>query len=161
MMSQSNAEGAAVEPNLSLQHIQCKPLYQFIVTPYLLNVKMFPYFNILCFKQVQKSVVRFMLHVGGCSLHTEVSFSAHRSCWQALFSLWSPACVSIHITYLQVHRWAPTHTNTHHALITQRQLIWSGVCTLCFKGDFTLMFGLDESAGLLCSAVSSARALFS
>lgn len=136
---------AVVNPKVSRQCICCKTLYQSIVTMYLLNVKMFPYFNILCLKQVQKSVVRSMLHVGGCSLHTEVSFSTHRSCWQTLFSPWSSACVSIHITHLQVHRWAPTHTNTQHALITQRQLIWSGVCTLCFKGDFTLMFGLDES----------------
>lgn len=124
------------------QHIRCKPLCQFIVTLFLLDVKMFPYFNILCLKQVQKSVVRFMLHVGGCSLHTKVSFSTYRPRWQERYFLADPlACVSIHITHLQVHRWAPTHTNTHRALITQRQLIWSvSVCTLCFKGDFTLMF---------------------
>lgn len=35
--------------------------------------------------KVQKSVVRFMRHVGGCSLHTKASFSTYRSRWQALF----------------------------------------------------------------------------
>lgn len=150
-------QAAIVEP------IQSKPLYQFIVTLQLLYVKMFPYFNILCRRQVQKLLMRFMLHVGGCSLHTEVSMRTYWSCWQRQFSPWSSACVSIHITHLQVQRWAHTHTHrsAHRVLITQRQLIWSGVRTLCFKGHFTLMFGLDESARLLCSAVFSARALFS
>lgn len=72
----------------------------------------------------------------------------------------SSACVCIHITHLQVHMGWHTQTKTHHVPVTQRQLIWS-VCVLRFKGDFTLMFGLDERTGLLFSTVSSARALFS
>lgn len=56
-----------------------------------------------------------MLHVGGCGLHTKVSFRTHWFCWQMPFPLRSSARVSVHITHLQVYKYALCSYHTKEA----------------------------------------------
>lgn len=86
---------------------------------------MSPNFTNLCLRQVKKSAVRSVLHVGGWSLHTKISFSSYPVLLAN--TIFSPfAYVSHACRYTD----GQTHTNRFAMFHTQRQLIWSARCVL-------------------------------
>ena len=109
MMSQTT-QAAVVEAKLSLQHTECEPLYHFIVTLHLLNVKMFPVFQHPA-PQTSPEISRAPhAHVGGCS-YTPRFHSAHTGPAGKRYFLPDPLHVSLYISH--TCRYTDGHPHTH------------------------------------------------